>query len=264
MSTSDNFAKMFRAVRKNAGVTQAQLADLLDITQSTISKVEAQTIPIPSTLLWLTYATRFNFSPYIYQQTYIDSKQLRKVKAKVKFKPSNYFTGDKLITVRFLIPLFEYFKETKGELLLNATLGSWGIDPDYIALCDNMLNFNFFTMMMSELNLDVDKIQEIFKLTHGQNVYEFQSKKDVYNLLSDICKKNRHGHLDNFSKLSCKRKSDNSLHILHSTPYFEDGRGKYFEEYSMQYFKYIARDFTPTPSVDMIRHGEQTMELRWA
>ncbi|MBL6990689.1 MAG: helix-turn-helix transcriptional regulator [Bacteriovoracaceae bacterium] len=90
---AENFAKMFRAIRKNAGLSQDELADTLDSTQSTISKIEAGTIPIPGTILWLTFAARFHFSPFIYQQSYIDSKKLLKVKPYSKFKRSSYYTN---------------------------------------------------------------------------------------------------------------------------------------------------------------------------
>ncbi|MDR3606035.1 MAG: helix-turn-helix transcriptional regulator [Oligoflexia bacterium] len=144
-----------RAVRKKAGLTQTDIAQKLETSQSAVSKIEAGSLA-PPLMIWMQFCKEMGINPVETLETgYVDFNRVQKA-GKLdeigKFKvPSRYLT-DCGTSVRWVLPILKFYESRHGEEALEKMLSkTMKIDPDFFVILDHSINIQFGLDLIHQL-----------------------------------------------------------------------------------------------------------------
>jgi len=139
-------ASLMRCARKEAGLTQVQMAQHLGITQGTYSKIEKGRLVL-STPEWYHFCKTTNIDPNSFLLGHIDRGQDVELGDRLEvglFSISKQYGRNAGISVRQLRPLLQFGASILGGEELNVILKKeFDIDPDFFTDLGNRLNLNF-------------------------------------------------------------------------------------------------------------------------
>lgn len=143
---AEKTAQLSRFVRKELGLSQKDMAQKLETTQGTISKIERGFL-VPSAFQWLACCKLADISPDSLYTGLIDrdtnvtlhSRADKGANFKVPARYS-YMMGS---TVRSVRSIQKFFDSLFGEQAFSDHCEGMGIDRDYFVCLDNQFNINF-------------------------------------------------------------------------------------------------------------------------
>lgn len=143
--TAAKSARLMRAMRKELGLSQQQVAAELQISQGTLSKMENQLL-MPSAHEWLSFCVLAKIPPDSLLTGTLDSLtpvQLISGELSSGFRIPAKFLRDRASKVRAAIPFFRFLELKLGPKKSSEYLRSIKIDPDYFVDLDHELNLLF-------------------------------------------------------------------------------------------------------------------------
>lgn len=168
----DNTGKVLRALRKYMGINQISFAEVLEVNQSTLSRVEKGMLELTA-FQWVSLVEKYKLDARCIVSGKIE--QLSEIKFKIGdenkingFKmPKKYlkFRGSRVRSIR---PFLNYLVSHVGEDKLNELLISKKIDPDYF--------------IIQNLPISIELIQDIFLEIVNLGLL---NKSNYTNLLAD-------------------------------------------------------------------------------
>ncbi|MGK5085057.1 helix-turn-helix transcriptional regulator [Bdellovibrionota bacterium FG-1] len=251
-------ARVIRAGRKLIGKDQRTIANLLQVSQAALSKIEAG-ILMPSTSQWFRLCQAFGIeSEHSYKSGFIDNCSAATSEPtypESRFKIPQKYLRHQGSKVRAIRPLIRFFADKLGEARLLEYFKHLNIDPDFFVIYDNQLNIRFnlelVTWLIESGNLKRDEIATMTKpldtaemhgRLHNEYVHAATKKQLLRSLLGHITK-----YESNFSYAICDEKAD--LLTLSVTPspemkYFDykgASLGSFLCDYKKEYVKRFTR-----------------------
>lgn len=158
-------SRVMRAVRKNAGLTQTDIAERLQTSQSAISKIEAGTLA-PPLMIWMAFCKEMGIDPAISCETGLvdfsttaaqsiapNSAQ----KDDPKFKIPARYLSNPGTTSRWILPLLILYHSRHGTERLTAFLKTkMQIDPDFFVILNFSVNFQFMNDLLRHMSQSGD------------------------------------------------------------------------------------------------------------
>lgn len=143
-----------RAARKRKGLTQSDIATLLQTSQANISKLENAML-IPSAPEWFEFCDVMKIPPESLRTGTLDARQPTTLRSEVYeggFRLPKRYIESRGTSLRAAMPLLARAETTLGEQRLNAALEGMGLDPDVTVELTNVLNANFWMDLAQLLN----------------------------------------------------------------------------------------------------------------
>jgi transcriptional regulator with XRE-family HTH domain len=205
--------EIVETARKDAGMTQGELADASGVIQSTISRIE-QGVLAPTLFHWLQISKILNIPEEALNIGYLDRNSTTKINSGIKeggyTLPKAY--GDlKCIKVRNYLPLFNYIRDEFGEETLKAIFADLKMKSTFFLNLDNQVNLNFPDDFLNTLGkyqkVDGRTLGRTLKYvaspdSHGVLARLFRNASDQLDLmdryLKNITKYHRFFFLDNY------------------------------------------------------------------
>lgn len=189
------FAQIFRTTRKLFKYNQKELANRLDITQGTISKLENGSLG-PDTVLWYQFCKEFDLIADITYKTGYLFFANKMTSTGLEFK-MGLFSLDRTIKVREILPFIQSLEELGLIEDFHILLRDRGFDTDMLIIPEYFVPF--------------DLILDIFGLANAQNKdKEFISSSVNHYLIEKL-------NLINYLELNLK---DFVLHLNSEEPFF--------------------------------------------
>jgi transcriptional regulator with XRE-family HTH domain len=219
-----NFSGIMRATRKELGHSQKAMAELLRITQGTISKIE-NAILHPTAVQWIEFCMLVNLPMDSYKSNYVDkiSLQNRELVSNTTtlLKLPKQYTSNVDTSIRYLIPIFELFIDKLGREHFNKYLNFLGVDPDYIVFREHKINLLFLLDILDYLvknaDLNSNDILDISGNMFNRNIHGVlftiydNSRSEIDRIEKFIFKANRY---QTFSTLNIVSKNENEVEIV--------------------------------------------------
>lgn len=198
---NDFSGQIIRSVRKYNGISQLDLASILNIPQPTLSKIERGYSEI-NALNWALFCEKFNVTPSSLFSGFVDLYfgGPGGYSGESDFKIPKKYNSNKWISVRFLVPLVEEIKEKLGEDFFKTLTKSFKIDVDFFNVLNNKINYNFLYDFLEEINQKVDLTSFLDVKSYRENI---------------------HGHLNRVYDLS-ESALDNVLHLSSNFKHYEE------------------------------------------
>ncbi len=188
---SKNISKLpslIRSVRKNLGLSQTEVAQVIGIDQSAYSRIEkgSQKLLIEQ---WFLFCELTQISPDCVMLGYVDYlRPLGTLETYLnkKMLPQKYLTHGGT-SLRKVLPLVDYFHKKVGEKKWNDYLNSHGLSSDFFNFIDHEMNLNFEVDLTKELiqhhGLNRQSLDQALDLVwmpkfHGQLGYQYLSITD--------------------------------------------------------------------------------------
>ena len=164
------YSQVLRAGRRSRGVSQADLASAIGVSQGQLSKLE-KGVTVMSAPAWFRICEVLDIPPETGLLGYIDwlkpctlSNENRQGAFKIP-KRYSYLQGS---TARVFRPFLSHFARQLGEKKMDEFIRFKNLDPDYFTVIDHSLNFNFNTdlthQMMSSGLLDQNGLKQVAAL----------------------------------------------------------------------------------------------------
>lgn len=255
---------LLSTIRKLKGLNQKQMADLLQSTQSTISKIEDGK-SILTAAQWYYLCSQLNIGADALEFGKIDDMLPARFQKRFEDQVANYKLPKKYklnaaITVRGLSPLTEMIKNKSEEGFIEE-MKSMGVDSDYFGKLDHLIGGNFFIDLYEKV---FKKNEKYLKDAFSQRYFNTQNVHGgLYRELNRIEEPERRLHFyssksalyDCSFKRSLKKESNNEfLFSITSEKHFVDvlNKGKPFfskfiEDYLYNFSNAICNSI----------HGEQ-------
>ena len=196
--------RIIRAARLYYGITQNELAEILNVNQSTISKIEQGYLE-PGISGWHQFLEKTRIKNIeCFKTGYIDipaidlevhsSNNTIKIGA---LKLHKNYAIDKSITVRKVVPLIEYLNAQKGEKIFHEFVISKGMKPEYFYILNNPLNSVFesdlCTLVMRTTNLrNCNSLKGVSNVNfHGSIGSRYKQASKPAHLLEQFVKKQK-------------------------------------------------------------------------
>jgi len=138
-------ARIMRAARKRRGLTQSEIAKLLQTSQANISKLENAML-IPSAPECFEFCDVMKIPAESLRTGTLDARLQATVRSEPHeggFRLPKRYIDSRGTSVRAVMPLLTRAEKTLGDQRLNAALESMGLDPDVTVELSNVLNANF-------------------------------------------------------------------------------------------------------------------------
>ncbi len=156
-TTYKHLPRLMRAARKRSGLSQVEIARLLDTSQATVSKYESG-ISYPGAVEWFAFCDATKILPESIRSGFIDLGRpavLRDVSRLGSFKIPEKYHRNQGEKVRGLYPVLSYLTSVLGgEAERDAYLKSRGLDPDFFVCLDEQLPIDFFADIVKYLLLN--------------------------------------------------------------------------------------------------------------
>ena len=196
-----NLSKLIRVSRKEFGISQIDLAQKMDLSQSAISKIENGSL-MPSALQWLAFCEMVKIDPNSLVQGYIDREENAGFERKknLNFKvPVGYLDhpGSNVRGIKGFSSLLDY---SVGKGAFSSFCVENKIDPDYFVCLDNRINFDFTLrlvdsiLLKSKKSFDINKILRedlLSKDLHGNFASDYQKEVRPLERLQSLFKKQK-------------------------------------------------------------------------
>ncbi len=276
--STDSVIKLIKVVRKLHSVDQTEMASILGVNQSSVSKIERGNAVL-SLEGYTQFCLKFNIPLHAHLLDYIDDMKFINLNNSIKFNHSfkidSRYRNFSSIAVRAIRPLIEFSKNQFGETYLNKKLEEQKVDPLYFYKMDNVINplflVDFSKQIIKEKNI---KLHDIFSSknfytssVHG-NVYEsLSSSKTVieavekYVDVSQLYDCNYDRELKKVNKKTIKLTLSPRTKYLEFTKDWEDDKKDLIKNYYYEFTKKICgiglqKDFNL--SIDSIKDGKCT------
>ncbi len=141
-----NVSMVMRAGRKNNNLQQTDIADLLSLTQSTISKFERGDL-VPTAPEWIAYCNLVNIPYSCLESGIIDHfarTSIMEDEIENGFKLPAKYSNLRGISVRSVLPIINFLKYKWGDETVRKYLKKMKIDLDYFTILDNLINYNLY------------------------------------------------------------------------------------------------------------------------
>lgn len=167
--------KIVETARKDAGLTQGELADSLGVIQSTVSRIE-QGVLAPTLFHWLEMCKILNIPEEALHIEYLDRNTTTKISSGIKeggYTLPKAYGPLKCIKVRNYLPLFTFIREEFGEETLQQIFADLKIKTNFFLNLDNQLNLQFPDDFLNALA----KYQKVDGRTMGRTLKYVASPK---------------------------------------------------------------------------------------
>ncbi len=272
---------VIHAARKYKGLTQIEIAEALNISQSALSKMESGLLT-PSAPQWFFFCSLVDINPESLVQSYID----RGIEAHVSqdyitngFKIPKKYSQNKGSKIKSILPLLLYFHSVYGTNGIRNFLKSIKIHPDFFYDLDNQLNLNFSYDLVRHLfekgKIKKENVGNIAffvsnPIVHENLVKVYKKELSSINLLS-IFVKNYKQYQCNF-KHEILDRNDNQIDISISSNEFANAF-KYTTDknishmlslYQKKYLEIFVNTFGQNAvEVELLEESNQDKNIRW-
>ena len=212
-----NYAKIFRSVRKHYGNTIKEFSDYIRISHKNLKIIEAQK-KAPSVEEWMNLVKFTNIDSDCYQTGLINFSPKNANVFTSKFEMNNRYIEKKCISVRYFLPLLNYFSSILGEKKMQKYFKHLGIDEDYMIFRDNMLNLNFahdlfYGLLIDKSVLSIKNIPGLAQSSflpeiHGKKLYDYYLKEKR---IDKKIKRFNNTKYEIFSNLIITKENDHTL-----------------------------------------------------
>ncbi len=171
-------SKIIRSSRKARGWTQANAAQIIGVSQSALSKIEAGTL-IPSVHQWFEFCHHAGIPVDSHILGHLDRLEPVSLHEKVNtqdFKLKDIYRENAGSSARSLFPILKWSEQKLGTEKFNQLIKSMGVDPDYFIDFSHPISLRFFTDFIQALKsegayrkTDLPKITQLVSdlKTHG-------------------------------------------------------------------------------------------------
>ncbi len=178
-------AGIVETARKNAGITQRELADSVGVIQSTISRIEKGVLA-PTLFHWLGMCRVLNIPEDAISIGHFDRATTTRINSEAReggyILPLAY-RPLKCMKVRNFLPIFNFVREEYGEELLETILNDLKLKPTFFLNLDNQINMRFTDDFVNALG----KYHPVDRRTQGRMVAYAASDKS-HGVLSRLYK----------------------------------------------------------------------------
>ncbi len=255
--STDSVIKLIKVVRKLHKVGQVEMASILGVNQSSVSKIESGHAVL-SLEGYTQFCLKFNIPLNAHLLDYIDDMKFTDSSACMNlnhsFKIDSRYCIFSSIAVREVRPLIEYSKHQFGETYLNKKLEEKKVDPLYFYKMDNVINPLFLVDFTNEIIKEKGiKLHDIFSSkyfyspsVHG-NVYENLSSSnsaiealEKYVNVSPLYDCNYNRELKKVNKKTAKLIMTPKPKYLEFTQKWEDDKKDLIDKYYYEFTKKIC------------------------
>lgn len=165
--TAKDLGRLMTCLRKMNNMGQAEIAHAIGVNQPVYSQAENGKIVLDS-YEFILFCKYLKVPFDIVTIGCLD--KLRAVTPGTNMRPSTFkihksYTTRQCASVRYIIPLINYIKETGGDKALMSVLSKIQVDPLFFYCIDNLINLNFINkfidLMRHELILDKQTFQQV-------------------------------------------------------------------------------------------------------
>jgi len=171
MKKQRNQSILLKAIRKYYQLSQTSFAQLLDSSQSAVSKLEMGTLELSATQ-WINLCREFSINPHALLAGYIDylppkvGVDLRNLTKLGAFGVPEKYSSYNYSTVRAAWPILSYFQEIYGEDRLESFITESGYEYEYFFILSNPISLSFTNELVNTLfkfkNFSEQNIKSIF------------------------------------------------------------------------------------------------------
>lgn len=176
------------AMRIYMNLSQQQLAQSLGIPESALARIEANE-QVPTLDMWCMIMNHFGLSIDSSRYGMIDFESIISIRSGVKengFVLPLRYSQKKCITVREILPLFNFTAHRCGEKTLMKIIEDLHLSPMFFHILDNQINVFFLADFLEKLRTHTQ-----LPNTEYQTVAEFFAKEEPHGTLSRFYKQCR-------------------------------------------------------------------------
>lgn len=156
-----NIGGVIKAFRKQTQLKQAEMASLLNINQSTFSKLERGVIST-STENWLMFShqVKLNFDAPLSGQVDLGEKcNFEDLLHNKDFNIPHKFLKNRCLSSRLVYPIIQYLRSIGHGKKINEYFSAHKIDADYFAISHNTVNSYFLKDLLEHLGLKIHQLK---------------------------------------------------------------------------------------------------------
>lgn len=255
--TARNTARIIRSARKHANLTQTELAQVLEVSQSAVSKLESGLL-IPSVYQWFEFCRYTNIPTDSHEIGYLDSLSpisIAQGEFEGGFRIPKKYSHAKGSSIRSIRPFVLWLENKLGEKKASSVLKDLGVDPDFFMYYGHQISLRFcadlVTWMIQKgylLSEDLRGLAGVVKMknNHGSLAQAYASATDAIDLLSKVLSKAQFYEANFFYKIEDQLKGsiDFSIsaneHILADRQLRDESFGQFLAKYRQIYFENIS------------------------
>lgn len=147
-------SRVLRAARKCLGRTQQDMAQVIGVSQSAISKMESETL-VPSVTHWYMLCKELRIDPKeTFDSGYIDNEIAignSPSYPESSFRLPRMYSKNRKSKVREILPCILFFEKELGTAAFDKFCGRKEVDPDFFAVLDNEIGFRFVVELVDFL-----------------------------------------------------------------------------------------------------------------
>jgi transcriptional regulator with XRE-family HTH domain len=153
----NNTALVIRSVRKSLGMSQVEFKDILEISQSALSKIESGVLEL-SAKQWMSLCLKFNLDPKSLLTGSVRYMQLElplNLNSQLRvghFKLPPSWAGQVHSTIRATYPLIQLIRKKLGPQYLKSLLSKIELDEDYLTILNHPISIYFTQYLVSALS----------------------------------------------------------------------------------------------------------------
>ena len=175
--------EIVETARKDAGMTQGELADASGVIQSTISRIE-QGVLAPTLFHWMGISKILNIPEEALNIEYLDRNSTTKIHSGIKeggYNLPKAYSELKCIKVRNYLPHFSYIRDKFGEETLQTIFSDLKMKSTFFLNLDNQVNLNFPDDFLNTLG----KYQKVDGRTMGHTL-KYVASPDSHGVLARL------------------------------------------------------------------------------
>ncbi len=246
-------ARIMRAARKMTGLTQQQVAQAIEVSQSALSKME-HGILVPDMFQWYDFCQLTRVDELSCKFGYIDSGN--KLMLKHEVKEGGYHLPGKYAhhrgeSVRSLLPFIEYMKGKIGEEGLKKYFKYVQMDQDFFVNYSAQVNFNFLAdmavVLTEKCGLKRETLSELVRPLrepefHGKVAQSYEKARSPEKMVGLISRNMDRYQID--CEITVKDQKDDHIDVAVTPNYHmkqfshrEKDLGSFFCEYEQAWLK---------------------------
>lgn len=155
VNVNENIAEIFRATRKFYGLNQTEMANVLTVSQGTISKIESGNMQ-PELGLWFKFIKLFNITdPYCFSYKGVEFAKNAfdglKIKGSSLLPSLDYSFGNNVFSVRKIRPIIDFLKANHSKTF-DRFLTKNKIAPELFCILNHPLTLELIDIFFSYLS----------------------------------------------------------------------------------------------------------------
>ena len=174
-------AGIVETARRNAGMTQKELANSLGVIQSTISRIE-KGILSPTLFHWMEMCNILKIPQDAISVGYLDHATITKIKSDVKEGGHNLpkrYRDLRCIKIRQILPIINFVREELGDQTYLKVIKEMGMRPTFFINLDNQVNFAF----LNDLLEFIGHFQKVNKIA-SKSILKYAAEGSSHGVLS--------------------------------------------------------------------------------